>query len=132
MSESGGVTIDFPATRTAYLGRHADVSWSKLQQFERCPANWLSDNFAVVRDREVRRQDHRHAFPGTIIQRVWEAVVNEGVFRRSDFDDPEILARWCADQARALYRLIVTPMSCATRRRPLPDRILLGVEGPSA
>ena len=64
----------------------------------------------------MQRQDHRHPFPGTIIQRVWEAVVNEGVFRRSDFDDPEILARWCADQARALYRLIVMPVNAQWQR----------------
>jgi hypothetical protein len=120
MSESGGVTIDLPSTRSAYLRRHADLSRSKLQQFERCPANWFVENFAVVRERTMLRQDHRHAFPGTIIQRVWEAAVNDRVFRRSGLDDPEILARWCADQARALYRLIVMPVQ-AQWELPLPS-----------
>lgn len=110
MSDRRGVTIDLPATRAAYLRGHTDLSWTKLQQFERCPANWLVENFAVIPERQTQRQDHRHAFPGSIIQRVWEAAVNDGVFRRPGFDDPEILARWCADQARALYRLIVMPV----------------------
>jgi hypothetical protein len=120
MSERGGVTIDLPATRAAYLRRHTDLSWTKLQQFERCPASWLVENFAAVPERRTQRQDHRHAFPGTIIQRVWEAAVNDGVFRRPGFDDPKILAKWCADQARALYRLIVMPVD-AQWDRPQPS-----------
>jgi hypothetical protein len=116
VSELGGVAIDLRATRTAYLRRHTDLSWTKLQQFERCPANWLIENFAVVREREVQRLDHRHAFPGTIIQRVWEAVINDGVFRRADLDDPKILARWCADQVRPLFRLIVMPVHAQWER----------------
>ncbi len=116
MSEPRGVSIDLPATRAAYSQRHGDLSWTKLQQFERCPANWFVENFAVVRERKTQRQDHRHAFPGTIIQRVWEAVVNDRVFRRPGFDDPKSLARWCADQARALYRLIVTPVDAQWQR----------------
>jgi PD-(D/E)XK nuclease superfamily len=116
MSESGGVSIDLPTTRAAYLRRHADLSWTKLQQFERCPANWLVENFAVVRERKTQRQDHRHAFPGTIIQRVWEAAVNDRVFQRPGFDDPKVLARWCADQTRALYQLIVMPVDAQWER----------------
>jgi hypothetical protein len=115
-SDPGGVIIDLPATRAAYVRRHTDLSWTKLQQFERCPASWLVENFAVVRDRKTQRQDHRHAFPGTMIQRVWEGVVNDGVFRRPGFDDPETLARWCTDQARALYRLIAMPVDAQWER----------------
>jgi hypothetical protein len=101
--------IDFTATRANYLKRYRNLSWTKLQQFERCPAAWFAENFAVFRGTQARRQDHLYAFPGTIIQRVWEALINGRVYERPGLCDAEALAAWCRAQARALFRLTVFP-----------------------
>lgn len=99
--------IDVPRSRAMLEARGTSVSWSKLQQFERCSGQWFATNYAAIPDPAAQRLDHRHAFPGNIIQRVWEAVVNEHVHAR--FETPADLACLCEDQARALFRLIVMP-----------------------
>lgn len=110
--------IDLAATRIAFLRQHKNLSWSRLQQFERCTASWFVENFAVLAGPPSRVSNHRHAFPGTIIQRVWEAVVNAGVYRRPACNDPENLAEWCGQQARALFRLLVLPLEAQWQRPP--------------
>jgi hypothetical protein len=110
--------IDFAATRANYLKRYRDLSWTKLQQFERCPAAWFAENFAVFRDAQARRQDHLYAFPGTIIQRIWEAVISGRIPERPRLRDPEALAVWCKAQARALFRVTVFPAFVQWTRPP--------------
>ena len=88
----------------------ARVSWSKIQQFERCPGNWFVENHAAIPDRSAQIDDSLHAIPGTLVQRLWEAIINERLYRRDDLNDPTKLNAWAEKQLEALFNCIAWPL----------------------
>ena len=88
----------------------ARVSWSKIQQFERCPGNWFVENHAAIPDRSAQIDDSLHAIPGTLVQRLWEAIINERLYRREGLCDPAKLSVWAGKQIEALFNCIAWPL----------------------
>ena len=101
------VDLDLPATVEAFEKGWHRVSWSKLKTFRQCQVSWFFENYAVPLEREVYSEDSAAAIPGTITQRVWEALINERVFLR--YQTLAELHQWCAQQTAALFHAIVMP-----------------------
>ena len=104
------VMVDVAKSLESLRGSAARVSWSKIQQFERCPGNWFVENHAAIPDRSTQIDDSLHAIPGTLVQRLWEAIINERLYRREGLSDPEKLSVWAGKQIEALFNCIAWPL----------------------
>lgn len=102
--------IDAELTLQSLVSSLHRVSWTKLQQHARCPGSWIAENHAVFTVREAHTQDHLHAIPGTILQRVWQAIINDRVYRREGLRDRHALATWAGRQCAALFQCIARPL----------------------
>lgn len=111
-----GVLIEVPQTIRSLQAGSTRVSWSKIQQYERCPGNWFSENHASFVDRSAHVEDSCHAIPGILVQRVWEAIVNERIYRRPGFATGSALLDWADKQVRALFLCTVKPLEQQQRR----------------
>jgi len=105
------VSIDHAQTRNSLQENGRRISWSKLQQYERCPGNWLVENHAVFVNRADHTDDSLHAMPGTLVQRVWEAIINERIYRRDGLNESSALAAWAGRQIAALFDCIARPLA---------------------
>lgn len=106
------IPIHLRDTEATYRAQHHKVSWSKLKAHTQCPGMWFIENYATLLERQVYAADEALAIPGSIVQKVWEIMINERVYKRADFDGPmglKMLGHWMGRQARALYHLLVFP-----------------------
>jgi hypothetical protein len=100
--------LDLRLTAQSFDKGWHKISWTKLNTFNRCSASWMFENYAVPIEREVYTQDEALAIPGTIVQRVWEGVINDKIFLRLPSVDS--LSKWMRKQSEALFQTIVFPL----------------------
>ena len=97
------VDLDLHATADLFGKGWKKLSYSKMAQYKRCQASWFFENYCVPLERQVYSEDSAAAIPGTIIQRVWETVINDRVFNL--LPSVDLLSKWMRQQSEALHRL---------------------------
>jgi hypothetical protein len=86
------------------------ISWSKLRQFSECPMSWFCINYASMVDIEVTQINQTKAIPGTIIQKLFEAFINERIYSSREMISYEDILNWFNVNTKALYKLISIPI----------------------
>lgn len=60
------------------------ISYSKLKQYKQCQASWAISNFGILTD---QTRDETKAITGIIIQKIFELIYNEKLFKKYKWDD---------------------------------------------
>lgn len=86
------------------------ISWSKLRQFDECPASWFLINYADILNVEVVQINQTKAIPGIIIQKVFEVFINDRVYLREEMKTYDDLLKWFEVNTKALFYLLAKPI----------------------
>lgn len=103
-----GPPLEFnvPKTYDRFLRGYQTVSWTKLNQFEMCPAQWFVRNFFVFANPKPRALNHTRYVAGLLIQRVMQEFINERIYAFSDITYEGIL-EWFQAHIKGLYKAVV-------------------------
>lgn len=99
--------IDVPATLARMTAEKHKFSWSKFKAASYCQGNYVANNFAVFKQARSSTQENTASIPGTVTQLLWNAIVNEGIWRI--LQDPADRERWFTQNIHALIDLLVRP-----------------------
>lgn len=98
--------IDKNKTLDALEKRSGSVSWSEYTSFKGCQSSWFIQNYAATESADQERvQNSLESIPGTIIQRVFEALVNDKVYERPNLISADSLQEWVRTQISNLIDL---------------------------
>lgn len=102
MTEDSPLLALMEPTLASFKRRLGTYSWSEFKNWRHCPAKYLLSHHAVWPDDVVPSlPDDGPALRGIVVQRIFEAIVNERMFDRED------VVRWIERQARSLIRTLV-------------------------
>ncbi|HDY90342.1 MAG TPA: hypothetical protein ENH82_19755 [bacterium] len=82
-----------------------DISWSKLSQIQKCPANWLASNFLVFANVESAAIENSLAVPGTVIQKMFEIFINSRIYNRPEMTSLEKIYEWFNTNTKLFFEL---------------------------
>ena len=95
--------LDLSRTLVKMSNKQNTVSWSRLSDFNNCPASCFIKHYAVFSESASVTQDFTKALAGSIIQKIMEVFINNRIYLRPEMKSLEDLVKWCQLQFRCLY-----------------------------
>lgn len=88
-----------------YATHYRKLSYSKFKNFKNCESSWLIGNFIDSNDKVI---DQRYAVSGTIIQRIFQSIINEQKYNQ--FKLGKDLKLWIRHNVYALSEILIFPL----------------------
>ena len=101
------LTLKLDATRKLFSEKKFHISWSKVNQFNKCNASWFVQNYASFSEKKAVYSDNVKGLPGTITQKIFEHFINDRIYCHTSMRSIDELVEWMTSNSRALFNLIV-------------------------
>lgn len=108
------ILFDKSLTLDTLTKRAETTSWSEYKSFSACRSGWFASNVAKSevdpKTKAATVTNDNESTSGWIIQRLYQALINEKVYARPDLTEAEQLNYWIAKSVEQIYDLIVFPL----------------------